>query len=266
MVGVYLSYFVGTLMAKEGIWGGLFAALAVAMMGCMVLGISIERIAYRPLRTKPRLTMLITALGVSIFLQNFLALDPHHVPPPFRFIVFGPEFRSFPELIKERSFELFGLVFSNIKFINLGITLFLMVMLHWIVKHTMIGKAMRATAFNKEVAKLMGIDIDRVIMFTFAMGSILAGVAGTLFGLTYGVVQSPYLGFWPGIVAFVAAVIGGIGNIPGAMLGGFLMGMVETIAISINSNLGFSVTFIILILVLLFRPTGLLGTPYVEKI
>lgn len=211
--------------------------------------------------------MLITSIGVSIFLQNFLSLDPHHLPFPFKYLVFGPQFRSFPPLFKERVYPLLaGLTLSNIKIIDLTLAIILMIGLEYIVKKTKIGQAMRAVSFNMETAKLMGINTDRVITFTFALGGVLAGCAGMLYGLTYGVLQSPCLGMWPGIVAFVAAVVGGIGHIPGAMLGGFLMGIIETLAISINSNLGYGVTFFILILVLLIKPTGLLGSPYTEKI
>lgn len=264
MVGVYLACFSGNLAAKRGF--GILLPLVTAMIGCAILGILIERIAYKPLRTKPRLTMLITALGVSLFLENFLSLDPQNLPFPLNHIVFGPQFRPFPQLIEERNYDFFGIIINNIKLIDLCIAILMMALLNYIVKYTLIGKAMRATAFNKDVARLMGINIDSIILFTFALGSALAGVAGTLYGLTYGVLQSPCLGMWPGVVAFVAAVIGGIGNIPGAMLGGFLIGIVETMATSINSNLGFGVTFLTLILVLLFRPTGLIGRSFIEKI
>lgn len=267
MVGVYFSCFAGNFLLATGMHFSFWIAIIVAMVGCVLLNMLIEKIAYRPLRDKPRLTMLITSIGVSLFLENFLSLDPHQLPIPLKFMVFGPQFRSFPTLVKERAFPLFGgVVMSNIKIIDLAIAILLMVILEYIIKKTKIGKAMRAVSFNMDVAKLMGIDVNRVIAFTFALGGALAGCAGMLYGLTYGVLQSPYLGLWPGIVAFVAAVLGGIGNIPGAMLGGFLMGIIETLAISINSNLGYGVTFLILILVLLIKPTGLLGSSYTEKI
>jgi len=265
MIGVYLSCFTGELLIKRGISGAFLLSMLVAISGCVLLGVAIERVAYRPLRDKPRLTMLITALGVSLFLGNFLSLSPHQLPFPLKYLVFGPEFRSFPILIEEKTYEIWGVILNNIKLINLGIALLLMIVLEYIVKYTLLGKAMRATAFNKEVALLMGIDINRIITFTFALGAGLAGVAGIMYGTTYGVLQSPYLGLWPGIVAFVAAVLGGIGNIPGAMVGGFLMGTIETIATSINSSLGYGVTFLVLILVLLIKPQGLLGKPTVEK-
>lgn len=266
MVGVYLSYFTGTFLLKKNFKGAFFMAMSVAMIGCMLLGLFIQRVAYQPLRNKPRLTMLITALGVSLFLENFLALSPQQVPYPLKFIVFGPQFCKFPPLIAEKTFQICGIVINNIKLINLAIAIIMMLGLEYVVKYTMIGKAMRATAFNKKIAQLMGVNINHIIMSTFALGAILAGVAGVLYGLTYGVLQSPYLGLWPGVVAFVSAVIGGIGNIPGAMLGGFLMGIIETMVISINSNLGYATTFLILIIFLLFRPTGLLGKPLIEKI
>ncbi len=267
MVGVYIPYFVANIFMNQGLQLPLWLALVVAMVGCLLLNMLIEAIAYRPLRDKPRLTMLITSIGVSLFLENFLALDPHHVPFPINYLVFGPQFRAFPTLLKEKAYPLFkGVMVSNIKIMNLVIALLVMIILEYIVKKTKMGKAMRAVSFDMDVAKLMGININKVIAFTFALGGALAGCAGVLFGLTYGVLQSPYLGLWPGIVAFVAAVVGGIGNIPGAMLGGFLMGIIETLALSINSNLGYGVTFLLLIVVLLVKPTGLLGSPYTEKI
>ena len=267
MVGVYLSCFAGNFLLSRKIGISFWLSMIAAIIGCFFINVIIELIAYRPLRDKPRLTMLITAIGVSLFLENFLSLDPQQVPFPLNYLVFGPQFRSFPSLIKERVYPLInGLTISNIKIIDLVTALILMLLLEYIVKKTKMGKAMRAVSYNMEVARLMGINVDLIITFTFALGGILAGCAGTLYGITYGVLQSPYLGMWPGIVAFVAAVVGGIGNIPGAMLGGFLMGIVETLAISVNSNLGYGVTFLILILVLLIRPTGLLGSPYVEKI
>ncbi|MEW6381506.1 MAG: branched-chain amino acid ABC transporter permease [bacterium] len=267
MVGVYLSCFAGNFLLSRGVGLPFWIAMIMAMIGCLLINILIEAIAYRPLRDKPRLTMLITSIGVSLFLENFLSLDPHQVSFPLNYLVFGPHFRSFPTLIRERAYPLAGgLTVSNIKIIDLVTALMLMVLLEYIVKKTKMGKAMRAVSYNMDVARLMGINVNRVITFTFALGGALAGCAGILYGLTYGVLQSPCLGMWPGIVAFVAAVVGGIGNIPGAMLGGFLMGIVETLAISVNSNLGYGVTFLILILVLLVRPTGLLGSPYAEKI
>lgn len=260
MVGVYLSYFAGNFCKN------IFVSMIIAMVGCVLLGIFIQRVAYQPLRDKPRLTMLITALGVSLFLENFLSLDPIRMPFPLKYIVFGPQFRKFPVIIEEKTFNICGIILNNIKLIDFGIAILMMLILEYIVKKTMIGKAMRATAYNKNVAQLMGININYIIVITFVFGTALAGVAGMLYGITYGVIQSPYLGLWPGIVAFVAAVVGGIGNIKGAMLGGFLMGIVETMAISINSNLGYGATFVILIIVLLFKPTGILGSPSIEKI
>ncbi|MGA1871327.1 MAG: branched-chain amino acid ABC transporter permease [bacterium] len=267
MVGVYLAYFCGNLLLGAGVRGSFWIAMIAAMSGCLLLNVAIEIVAYRPLRDKPRLTMLITSIGVSLFLENFLALDPIQIPFPFKYMVFGPQFVPFPSIIKEKAYLIFGiLAISNIKIINLVIAILLMVILEFIVKKTKMGKAMRAVAFDMDVAKLMGININQVISFTFALGGALAGTAGILYGLTYGVIQSPFLGLWPGIVAFVAAVIGGIGNIPGAMVGGFMMGIIETLAISINSNLGYGVTFSLLVLVLLIKPTGLFGSPYTEKI
>lgn len=266
MVGVYISCFTGNFLLNKDVQGAFFIAMLSAMLACSLLGIFIQRVAYQPLIHKPRLTMLITALGVSLFLENFLSLEKHQVPFPLKFIVLGPQFHPFPVLLEEKTIKVWGLVFSNIKLIDLGVAVAMMLILEYIVRNTMMGKAMRACAFNKNIASLIGINIHYVIMVTFAIGAALAGAGGTLYGITYGVLQSPYLGFWPGIVAFVAAVIGGIGNIRGAMLGGFLIGILETMAISVNSNLGYLAIFSILILVLLFKPTGILGKPMVEKV
>jgi len=247
MIGVYTALFVVTWKRMPFPF-----VIAIAMAVCAVIGVITEKLAYKPLRYKPRLSALITALGVSLFLENFCAL-------PF---VFGPEFRHFPELIKVKRYvlwERYDVVVTNIFLLNLFIVTILLFGLFWLVHYTMIGKKMRAVSYDKATASLMGINIDRIVSFTFLIGTALAGASGVLYGLAYPSVNSPYLGIWPGWKAFIAAVIGGIGNIPGAVVGSYLMGISEVFVNSWNSKLGFGTAFAILILVLIVRPTGLLG-------
>jgi branched-chain amino acid transport system permease protein len=241
--------------------GPLFLPVLIAyvMTVCAVIGIAMERIAYRPLRKKRRLSMLITALGVSYFLENFCSLD----------VAFGSSYRAFPELIgKSDIARVPGLdvAITNVFVINIAVCALLLSLLWFLVEKTLIGKQMRAVACNHDAASLMGIDVNRVISFTFAIGPALAGVSGILYAMNYGVLQSPFLGFFPGMKAFIAAVLGGIGSLPGAVIGAFIMGISEVFANSIDSNLGFAAAFIILIVILLVKPTGILGTSEQEKV
>ena len=257
MIGVYTALFTATRYQVP-----FPLVIIISMIVCAVIGVAIEKLAYKPLRYKPRLSALITALGVSLFLENFCAL-------PF---VFGPEYRSFPKLITRRAFVVWkienapDITVSNIFLINLTVVAVLLLGLFYLVNHTMIGKKMRAVSFDKATASLMGINVDRTISFTFLIGAALAGASGVLYGMTYTAIQSPYLGIWPGWKAFIAAVIGGIGSIPGAVVGAYLMGISEVYATSVSSVLGFGISFAILILVLIVRPTGLLGKKTQEKI
>jgi len=254
MIGIYTALFTAT---KYQVPFPLI--IVISMIVCAVVGVVIEKVAYKPLRYKPRLSALITALGVSLFLENFCAL-------PF---VFGPEYRSFPKLITKRTFviwERYNVTVSNIFLINLAVVSVLLLGLLYLVHKTMIGKKMRAVSFDKPTASLMGVNVDRTISFTFLIGTALAGASGVLYGMTYTAIQSPYLGIWPGWKAFIAAVIGGIGSIPGAVVGAYLMGISEVFATSINSDLGFGMAFVILIIVLIVRPTGLLGKRIQEKV
>ncbi|MBM3240651.1 branched-chain amino acid ABC transporter permease [Candidatus Poribacteria bacterium] len=254
MIGVYTAYFTAT-------WHRMPFGLVIiiSMVVCAIIGISMEKLAYKPLRYKPRLSALITALGVSLFLENFCSL-------PF---VFGPEYRNFPEIIEVKRYILwkkYDIVVTNVFILNLFVVAILLGGLFYLVHYTMMGKKMRAVAYDKATASLMGINIDRTVSFTFMVGAGLAGASGVLYGLTYRSIQSPYLGIWPGWKAFIAAVIGGIGNIPGAVVGSYLMGISEVYANSINSNLGFGIAFAILIIVLIVRPAGILGKKEQEKI
>ncbi|HER23969.1 MAG TPA: branched-chain amino acid ABC transporter permease [Candidatus Atribacteria bacterium] len=266
MFGAYISCFLGNYLIAHNVGFPFIIVLIFSMTVTALLGMIIEKIAYKPLRFKPRLAALITALGVSLFLENFFALSPQNVPFPLNKIVFGPKFIPFPALIVEKTFNISGITINNIKILDVAVTIILMMALQYVVKKTMIGKAMRAVAFNKDACLMMGININNIISITFGIGISLAAASGTLYALTYGQLQSPYLGIWPGLKAFIAAVLGGIGSIPGAMLGSYVMGISETFATSINSNFGYGIAFIILIVVLVFRPAGLLGKFTKEKV
>jgi branched-chain amino acid transport system permease protein len=266
MFGAYIAAFAGGTLLGRGHWVAFLGALVVSMLLTASLGVLIERVAYRPLRYRPRFSALTTAMGVSLFLENFLALPPHAVPFPIDRIVFGPNYIPFPALVTVRSYAVGGIYFTTMHVLDLVVALVLMLVLDHVIRRTVTGKAMRAVAFSKDGAKLMGIDVDRTIAVTFAIGSGLGAASGLMYGLTYGILASPYFGIFPGLQAFIAAVLGGIGIIPGAVLGGFLMGVSETFATSINSNFGYMISFLILIVVLLFRPAGLLGRLQREKV
>lgn len=228
-----------------------------SMLFCMLVALTVERIAYRPLRSAPRLNVLITAIGVSLFLENIGQ------------VIFGADPRFFPSLIETRPLlgegeE--GLVFTNIQLIVILVSAFLMFILHWIVHHTKLGTAMRAVSFDIEIANLMGIPTDRIIIFTFMIGSSLAGSASILYGLSYPKIE-PLLGVMIGLKAFVAAVFGGIGNIMGAAVGGVVLGLAEAFTVYyISSSYRDAIAFAILILILLFKPAGLFGTVRREKV
>jgi len=249
MVGAFVGYYVVRWLSPSvgsGL-GGLLVALAASMVACGVLGFAIERAAYRPLRKAPRLNSLITAIGVSLLLENLAQ------------IVFGADPKAFPALIERSTFTIGIATISNIQVIVLATAVTLTVALEFIVHRTRMGTAMRALSFSHDAAGLMGININRVISFTFVLGSALAAAAGILVGL-YNQKIDPLMGIMPGLKAFVAAVLGGIGNIPGAILGGLIMGVAETLTVGyLSSTYRDAITFVILVAVLLFRPTGLLG-------
>lgn len=249
MVGAYIGFF------AAGAFGKSFPiALTTAMLGCAAIGLTIERLAYRPLRNAPRLATLTTALGVSIFLENFVR----------KFV--GPNFLPYPPLLKTSQVSLLGLRISGATLIVVAVAAGLLVILQFIVLKTKIGKAMRAVSFDMDAARLMGIDVDRIIAATFFVGSSLAAAAGVLVGVAYPRID-PYMGVLPGLKAFVAAVLGGIGNIPGAVLGGLVMGVAETLVTGfIRSSLRDAIAFAILIVVLLVRPSGILGTFVRDKV
>jgi len=231
----------------------LLAVFALTMLACAFLNISIERIAYRPLRHAPRLAPLITAVGVSFFLEGAL------------FLWKGPSNVHYPNILPNAGFELFGATIGVKDLLVIGISLILMFALGLFVQRSRLGKAMRATAQDRDAALLMGIDIDRTIAATFFIGAILAGAGGTMYGLYYNTSVFD-LGFSAGLVAFTAAVFGGIGNIYGAAIGGMVIGMIRTFWDGYFDSAWTDVMiFTILILVLIFRPTGLLGMRVPEK-
>lgn len=232
---------------------GVLGVALATMAFCAALGMAIERIAYRPLRKSSRLNMLITAIGVSLLLQN-LGL-----------VAFGA-IDTFPALVPQRQWNVAGVIISSNNVMILGTTLVLMVLLHHIVERTQIGRAMRAVSHSRDAAALMGIPVDRVIAFTFATGSVLAAAAALLVAMDKGVIQ-PQMGAAGGLKAFVAAVLGGIGSIPGAVLGGFVLGVCEMLVSGyVASSYKDAIAFAVLIVVLLVRPAGLLGRATVEKV
>lgn len=231
-----------------------FVALLVAALVCAPLAMLIERVAYRPLRGSMRLAPLISALGVSIFLQTLMTL------------IQGPNPQGFPKVITDTVYLLGPVKFSLVQVIILVIAALLMVILNLIVKYTRTGKAMRATSQDYDTARLMGINVNRTISFTFALGAALAGAGGVLVGMYYGSVH-PFMGVTVGLKCFCAAVLGGIGSIPGAMLGGIFLGVAEVLGVAIGlGTYRDAIAFALLILVLLFRPTGLLGRPIQRKV
>ena len=262
MLGAYAGWFIARWLgfAGEPSIAGLAVTLVGSMLAAALIGMAIERFAYRPVRKYARMTTLITAIGVSLLLENLGV------------VIFGGAPRSFPELLRNDTYHLFGnAAISKTQLLIFGVSIVLMVMLQWIVYRTKVGTAMRAVSFNLNSAKLMGINTDAIIVFTFALGSALAAAGGVLTA-QYNPTIYPLMGIITGLKAFVAAVLGGIGNIPGAVLGGLLIGAAETFVVGYGQLVGIpstyrdAVAFAILILVLLFRPAGLLGTTVQEKV
>ncbi|MFA7359423.1 MAG: branched-chain amino acid ABC transporter permease [Candidatus Kapaibacterium sp.] len=260
MIGAYSGYYLAMLFAFTTFTGGASVWMAIliligSMVVCSILGFTLEKLAYKPLRNSPKLTILITAIGVSLFLEYGGQL------------VFGADPKSFPTLLENKSLFSIGgaAVFSN-SVVVIIVSLVLMVILRLIIMKTKIGTAMRAVSFNHNVASLMGININGVISFTFIIGSSLAAAAGILFGLNYPKID-PLIGIIYGLKAFVAAVLGGIGNITGAALGGYILGLVETFVSGyLSSTYRDAIAFAILIIILLLKPTGILGKKEIEKV
>src|SRR5690349_3849800 len=253
MVGAFAGYFLARAVPGGSAFSGILVLLG-AMAICALLGVVIEKLAYRPLRGRSTLTVLITAIGVSLLLQNLGQR------------IFGPNPRSFPSLFPVHQFHVGGIVISSAQIMVFAVALVLLFALRHIVLHTRIGTAMRALSFNPVAASLVGINNDRVISFTFALGSALAAAGGILYASNYPSID-PLMGTLPGMKAFVAAVLGGIGNIAGAALGGLALGLVETTVVGFGgSTYRDAVAFAVLILILLLRPEGLLGRRVAEKV
>ena len=249
MVGAYSGWFAITALHLP-----FLPALLFSMVSCALLGVIIERIAYKPLRNASRIAALITAIGVSLFLEYGGML------------VLTAQVRTYPPVFPETMYVVGGVYFKYGDIVMLVTSVVLMSLLHFIVQYTKVGKAMRAVSFDQEAALLMGINTNNIISYTFAIGSALAAAAGVLMGVYFNTID-PLMGIIPGLKAFVAAVLGGIGIIPGAMVGGLMLGLVE----SIVSGLGAStwrdaVAFLILILVLIIKPSGLFGKNVREKV
>ena len=259
MVGSYLA-----------MWGALFllgipinlpvilvfaGALFVTMTLTAALGVSIERLAYRPLRQAPRVSAVITALGVGLFLENFTLAT------------IGPEPRQMPAIFPVQQLTWAGISFTNVQILIIVVSLGIMLVLDWLVRHTLTGMAMRAISYNRPIVPLMGVPVNRIISLTFAIGSAIAGAGGLLYGLAYPVLD-PYMGIRIGWWAFIAAVVGGIGNIRGAVLGGYILGTVEifTPVFLASSTYRDFVAFSMLLILLIFKPTGILGRPTFEKV
>lgn len=249
MLGAYVAFIVTTQVGL-----GFFPALIISMLVCGVLGVLIERIAYKPLRHATRITALITAIGVSYILEYTTQY------------VMGSEVKTYPELLTKATFELGPVQISMQQIYIFVITIVMMVILQFIVQKTKMGRAMRAVSVDEDAARLMGINVDTTISFTFLLGSCLAGAAGVLVGIYYNSIN-PLMGMVPGLKAFIAAVFGGIGSIPGAMIGGLFIGIAETMVTAYGSSLyKDAIVYLILILILIIKPAGLLGKNVREKV
>ena len=249
MLGAYVGF-----ISIAQLHLGFFPALLLAMVVCGVLGVIIERIAYKPLRNATRIAALITAIGVSYFLEYSTQK------------IMGPGVKTYPSVLSNQTFHVFGIQIQMQQIYILAITIILMLALQFIVRKTKIGRSMRAVSVDADAAKLMGINVDATISYTFAIGSALAGAGGVLVGMYYNTIN-PLMGMVPGIKAFVAAVFGGIGIIPGAMFGGFFIGIVEALVTEYGSSLyKDAVVYAILILILIIKPAGLLGKNVKEKV
>jgi len=257
MIGAFTALIVSSILAFAGMSGPavLFLAASVAIIYSAAYGFTVEKIAYKPLRQAPRLSPLISAIGMSIFLQNYVMLAQ------------TSDFLPFPSLLPELAFlESYGLMIGSSELIILLTTAVSMVLLMLLIKFTKMGKAMRATAQDRNMAMLVGVDVNRTISYTFIIGSILAAIGGVLIASHIGRINF-YIGFIAGIKAFTAAVLGGIGSIPGAVLGAFILGWTESFATGyVSSDYEDVFAFVLLVLILIVRPSGLLGRSTVQKV
>ncbi|SHE56757.1 branched-chain amino acid transport system permease protein [Tissierella praeacuta DSM 18095] len=249
MIGAFLTYTGLTIFNMS-----IMLAFLFGMIGASIFGILIAKFAYSPVFKAPKINLFLSAVGVGIFLENFAML------------IWGPETQSFPTVINNKIFSFMGIRVNTIQLIILGTTIVLVAVLTYIVQYTRIGRAMRCVSQDMDVSRLMGINTNKVVYFTFALGSSLGAAAGTLVAIYYKAAY-PMMGYVPGLKAFIAAVIGGIGSIPGAMLGGLIMGVSESLgAAYISSGYRDAIAFIILIIILILKPDGLLGKGIKEKV
>ena len=263
MVGALVSYSIMTALLPSGIPPVLLALISVLLAApiCMALAWAIERYAYRPLRHAPKLTPLISAIGVSILLQNLAMM------------IWGRGYHAFPDILPPIHFDIGGAQITLLQTVTIGLAALTMAILAWMIQRTSLGQAMRATAENPAIAELMGIPVNRIITLTFIIGAALAALAGLMVGANYSVAHY-YMGFMLGLKAFTAAVLGGIGNITGAMLGGLLLGLIESLGAGyieditgglLGSHYQDIFAFLVLIGVLVFRPGGLMGERVSER-
>lgn len=263
MVGALVSYSVMMMLAPSGLPPVLLALISILLAApvCMALAWGIERYAYRPLRHAPKLTPLISAIGVSILLQNLAMM------------IWGRGYHAFPDILPPVHFDIGGAQITLLQTATIGLAALTMIILAWVIQRTTLGQAMRATAENPAIAELMGIPVNRIITITFIIGAALAALAGLMVGANYSVAHY-YMGFMLGLKAFTAAVLGGIGNITGAMLGGLLLGLIESLGAGyiqdlsggfLGSNYQDIFAFLVLIGVLVFRPGGLMGERVSER-
>lgn len=251
---IFLAFFTATGLTSQSLALSLALTFALSIIFCSAYGFSMEKIAYRPLRNAPRLSPIISAIGVSIFLQNYVMLTQ------------GAADKVFPDLFGAAGFDIFNARVTYLQLIIIGFSLLLMFSLHLFVMKTRIGKAMRAVAMDRTMASLVGINIDAVISITFIIGSGLAAAAGIMVAMYYGLVNYS-IGYVAGIKAFTAAVLGGIGSIPGAVFGGMFLGFIESMGASyISSEYKDVYAFLVLILVLLVKPSGIFGKDAEEKV
>ena len=261
MLGAMIALLAATRwfgLAQYNAWLALPLVLLFAMIACGLFGFLVERFCYRPLRNQPRLTVLITAIGVSMLLE----FGGQH-----RW-VFGPTPQAFPRMLGHQSVTAGGVAIDVVDILIFALTIALMVALSYIVKFTRTGMALRAVSFRFDTAMLMGINTDRIISFTFILGSALAAVGGVMWGIKYRQVD-PLMGLMPGLKAFIAAVLGGIGNIAGAVVGAVVLGVTEILVVAYlpnGSQYRDAVAFVILIVILLVKPSGLFGTQAIEKV
>jgi branched-chain amino acid transport system permease protein len=248
MIGAFFCFLIAVYLKLSFV-----PTLLLSMMGVACLGVLIERLAYKPLRNAPRVSAIITALGVGLFLENFtLALSPYP--------------QHIPELITNTTWNIGSLTISSLQIIVIVLSLLLMFVLDFIVQRTKTGMAMRAISWDKSIVPLMGVPVNKIISLTFAIGTGLGGAAGVMYGLAYPVID-PYMGIMVGWKAFISAVVGGIGNVRGAMIGGFILGTVEImVAAFFPSTYRDFVAFSLLLILLIARPYGILGKPHPQKV